>query len=309
VTLEEDVMKLDRRDFVRLGGVGAAGILGSSCNFIRSLFPPRSSNSLTVRIRGLCLVERLQNAVNVHLVDATLFDPMYPHVPYLSVLATDIDSSTTAPSIDDPYKSGRKVFDLKNKTVSLDVGLTGGPDLTANDDDIDENIPADDAHWKSVKLSARLSTLCGATRITGSSKFYGNVPIEHGRLEGMKPVSSIGLSTLWQFDRVQGGVPQKIVKQALTDTLACTIPIAGTTATFRLDGQTVVVKLSADVTVQNLPRPDVAGACKSTNPCVDHLAMLYAVVDKQFDPTANPMKDQKPPQTGADPDYCPPGSI
>jgi hypothetical protein len=305
-------MGIDRRDFVRLAAVLATGALGAAC-------PPRqtslsSQRRLNVYIRGLSLVRRSGNAFTLYFVDATKFDPSQFHVvehhPYLSVRNEDIDSASTAPRVDDGYESGRKVFDLKNKTVTLDAGLSGSPDVGFSDDNIGEDLP-DDAHWKSVRYAARLPTLCGATMITDTSKFCGTLTLEHGRLEGIKPKSEYGRKVVWNFTRKVNGATQKVVKQAMTDTLNCEVDAANSTAIFNIGSQTAVVKLPATVYVQNLPLdPSAAGTCKGPTPCVDHMAMFYELVDKQWVPDAT-AEPQPPPPVGAsvDPDYCPPGSI
>ena len=95
----------------------------------------------------------------------------------------------------------------------------------------------------------------------------------------------------------------------MTDTLNCEVDAANSTAIFNIGSQTAVVKLPATVYVQNLPKdPDAAGTCKGPKPCVDHMAMFYELVDKQWVPDA--AAEQPPPLgTSVDPDYCPPGSI
>jgi hypothetical protein len=303
-------MGLYRRDFVRLAAALATGALGSACSrLFRS-----SQRRLNVHIRGLSLVQRSGKAFTLYFVDATQFDPSQFHVvehhPYLSVRNEDIDSSSTAPRVDDDYHSGRKVFDLKNKTVTLDAGLSGSPDVVFSDDDIGEDLP-DDTHWKSVKYAARLPTLCGATMITDTSKFCGILTLEHGRLEGIKPESEYGRKVVWNFTRKVNGATQKVVKQALTDTLNCEVNAANSTAVFNIGSQTAVVKLPATVFVQNLPKdPSAPGTCKGPTPCVDHMAMFYELVDKQWVPDAISDPQPPPPVTpSVDPDYCPPASI
>jgi hypothetical protein len=305
-------MGIDRRNFVRLAAALATGALGSACS--RQL-SPTGQRRLNVNIKGLSLVQRSGNAFTLHFVDATKFDPNQFHViehhPYLSVSNQDIDASSTAPSVNDPYQSGRKVFDLKDKTVTLDAGLSGSPDVAFNEDNIGEDLPGDDAHWKSVKYAARLPTLCGATMITDNSKFCGTLTLEHGRLEALKPESQYGRSVVWNFTRKVNGTPQKVVKQALTDTLNCEINAANANAIFNIGSQTAVVKLPATVVVYNLPtNPSTPGMCQGSRPCVDHMALFYQLVDKQWVPDA--ISDPQPPPpvaSSVDPDYCPPGSI
>ena len=87
-------MKTNRRTFVRIGSAAAVAAAASACKW------PWSKTLLTVQIQGLCLVERNGGAVTVHFVDPMKFDRSVvmtgEHLPYLSVLETDLISSTLA---------------------------------------------------------------------------------------------------------------------------------------------------------------------------------------------------------------------
>lgn len=303
-------MSLNRRQFVKVGLVGAAGIGSASCRWwCPWCADPQAS--LAVSIKGLILAERSPQAVTVHLLDAAKFSLM-THQPYLIVPAGLIDSAgTSAPSITDPHDPSMRLFDLSNKTVALDVGNTGGPDLGFNDDPIDENIPADADHWKSVMFSARLRTLCGATKIADRSKFVTSVALEHGHLHSIRPDTMLGQQQIWEFTRKLGdGSTQKVVRQVMTNTLVCDVPVKGQTARFLIGGQPLVLKLASPgaVTLRNMPPPGMTGVCKSTMPCVDHMEAFYDIVDAAFKPTAKPV-NLVPTSPSAEPDYCPPGTV
>jgi hypothetical protein len=302
-------MALNRREFVQLGAVGTAGILSASCTWPWGK-PPASA--LQVNIKGLILVERFPQSVTVHLVDAAKVGLMTAHEPFLAVPASLIDSSaTSAPSQPDPQDATLRLFALTNKTLTLDASHSGGPALEFNDDPIDENVPPDDDHWKSVKFSARLSTLCGATKIIERGKFASSLAIEHGRLHSIKPDTLLGRQQVWQFTRkMTSGPDQKVVKQVMTNTLVCDVPVQGTSATFLIGTQPLVLNLSSPgaVTLRNLPPHGTIGMCKATVPCVDHMEVFYDLVDSVFRPTAQPANIVAT-GPGAEPDYCPPGTV
>jgi hypothetical protein len=304
-------MSLNRRQFVEAGLVSAAGIMSASCKWWCPWCTDPQVSSLAVNIKGLILVERFPKTVTLHLVDWSKVGLMV-HQPYLSVPAALIDSSgTSAPSITDPKDPSMRLFDVTNKTLTLDPGNAGGPDLGCDDDPIDENVPADDNHWKSVMFSARLRTLCGASKISDRSKFVTSLALEHGHLHSIKPDTTLGQQQIWEFTRtLNTGATQKVVKQVMTNTLVCDVPLTSPTAKFMIGGQPLALTLMSPgaVTLRNMPPPDVMGVCKGTPPCVDHMEVFYDLVDFAFKPTAKAANIVAT-GTSAEPDYCPPASI
>ncbi len=297
-------MKLNRREFVRIGTVGAAGVLTSSCG----PFGPKQTGLLTVRIQGLCFVERLTNAINVHLVDGNKVSMGVAHEARLVVPDALVDASTTAPSTLNPADQTR-VFDLTGKNVTMPP--SGTADLKVNADPLPACttpaaacIPGDHS-WGSVKFAADLLTLCGSNTIKDPSKFYGSLLLEHGELHAVKPDSQLGQSTIWTFFNGT----QQIAQQVMTDTLHCDVPVSGSLAVFNIGAQKLVLNVGsmAVVTLKNLPPSTMVGVCKATPPCVDHLASLYEIVDAKFTPTVKATMT-RPLAPGAEPDYCPPGA-
>ena len=187
---------------------------------------------------------------------------------------------------------------------------SGSADLTINEDPIpacstpaSACIPGDDS-WSSVKYAAQLSTLCGSTKITDSTKFSASLLLEHGNLHSVKPDSMLGWSTIWTIRKGS----EQIAQQVLTDTLHCDVPVSGSLATFNIDALKLVLTpgSNAVVTLRNLPPAGTSGMCKGTSPCLDHLESFFELVDAQFMPTVQATMT-RPMAPGIEPDYCPPG--
>ena len=281
--------------------------------------PKPNPSTLTVRIKGLAIVETVGHTMQVNLMKGS------GHTPYLSFAKGMITSSTTAPTDDTlSDETGREGYDLSSVTsLTLDIGNSTAADLTKQDDAITDQLPAvnDDDHWKSVRYAARLGVITNATKITDRSQFYpAQLVLSHGTMKARTPKSVFGRSYTWTFQQYSGATPGNVVvTQAMSDTLANEIPVSGTTATFKLDGNTVVIDLTkGDVLLRNSPPKGTTGVCKGlpsspTMPqtgCVDHLAMLYALTDA---PTPYPVgvgnlkiSDPGLSLPGAEPDYCPP---
>lgn len=311
-------MRVNRRDFVRLGTLGTAGVLGlgSTC------WPHRHNQaaSLHIRIQGLCLVERFLSAATVHLVDGDRLN-LDPHVTTLTVPASLVARADGFYFLTDTTQEHEmRVFDLTGMTMKVADSSSGGPDLTFDDGPIPMCVKpddpacvpavADDSHWSSLKFAAQLSTLCGSTRIVDTKKFFGSLILERGRLQSAKPADVIGLNYTWTFTReTVGGLDQVIAQQVLTDTLMWTGPstLAGTTFTFADDARTIVLKpgFPAVVTLKNLPSLNTRGKCKGVEPCLDHLEALYDLVDAQFRPKVTHFRVISG-DPNIRPNYCPP---
>ena len=321
-------MKVNRRDFVQIGTVGTVGVLGlgASCPHKGDETP-----SLQIKIQGLCIVERFPAAANVHLVDGNLVN-LGPHATTLTVPSSLVDEKKTNVEYLTDTKRDMRVFDLTSKDMTIhrtgEETTTPPPaDLTFDDGPIppcataggEACFPADD-HWTSLKFAAQLSTLCGSTTIspTSKSKFYGSLLLEHGHLQSAIPEDPDGRNYTWTFTRKVAGAPdQQIAQQALTDTLVCCVPstMAGMTIKFEKDSSLQIVLkpgFPAVVTLKNLPPLNTHGDCKVTNPCLDHLEALYGLVDAQFTPTVvatlkpAPGVEYDPSGPGLRPNYCPP---
>src|SRR6476660_4918013 len=121
-------MKVNRRDFVRMGTVGTVGVLGwgASCPHKGDETP-----SLQIRIQGLCIVERLPNAANVHLVDGDLLN-LGPHETTLTLPTSLVDDIRTTPDLH--YltdQEGMRVYNLTGRDLRMES--SGNADLTFDD--------------------------------------------------------------------------------------------------------------------------------------------------------------------------------
>jgi len=304
-------MSINRRDFIRLGAVGTAGLAASASSCWSS------QKELRIVIRGLCFIERRGNAIDVHVIDANQLAQtahLLPHNSVLSVRTSDLQSAT-APSLgmDEWDPTARSVYNLAGKPMVLDAGLSGAPNLNFDDGPIDETngtIPgASDSAWASLKFGVRLKTICRLQQVTvDSSKITSKVTLEHGHLKAMRPVQpdgtpSLGTNTSWRFSDTGG----QIVNQAMTNAFLYTVSTSSSTATFNIGTQNVVVKLPSEVWIRNLPSRNAPDTCANgATACADHLAAYYAIIGVTTPPTlvATPQGPQSP---GIEPNYCPPG--
>jgi hypothetical protein len=304
-------MRIDRRNFVRVGAVGAAALASPSCRWIEDFYKKR----LRIVIRGLVFVDQRTKAMDAHLLNAFAVG-MLPHEAVLSVPSTSLDAAaSTAVSATDPWDGSRLVFDLSSHSVTLDAGISTGPDLDFNNDPIGQDPPGTtDAKWKSLAHGVRLRTVCQMPSITiDSSKVTSKVTVEHGEMVGLfpKPMvgggESLGQHARWTFNDPSTG--NVIVKQALTNAFLCTVRTDQSTATFQIDGKTVVVKLPAEVWLRNLPKFGLSDPCTppTATPCADHLHAYYTLIGCPKPPNLSVVMVTTP-KTGVEPNYCPPGN-
>jgi len=310
-------MKVNRRDFVRIGTVGTAGVLGLGA----SCWPHKGKEtpSLQIRIQGLCLVERFPTKAKVHLVDGDRVN-LGPHQITLTVPASlVVDKGMTVQYLTDldPHGTRFYVFDLTGKDLTVTGLLSGDADLTFDDGPIPACATLDGvaclpaaSSWTSLKYAAHLSTLCGSTRITDRTKFYGSLMLDHGHLQSAIPEDPDGQNYAWTFN-MPNAPHKQITQQVMTDTLVCNAPSTSTGTTFEYgpkeDPKRIVLKpgFPTVVTLRNLPPPNTEGMCKGTKPCLDHLEALYDLVDAKFRPTVHATLIRTGPP-GVRPNYCPP---
>src|SRR4051794_6933434 len=93
-------MRIQRRDFVKLGAAGVAGAANFSqygCVDNELTVAAAGGGSLQVRIRGLSLLEYQKTAhtLVLRMLDATKFG-MPPHMARLSVAAAAVDKDATS---------------------------------------------------------------------------------------------------------------------------------------------------------------------------------------------------------------------
>jgi hypothetical protein len=303
-------MSLDRRKFVYLGALGTAGLSVGACS---SWFGSKSlaTNPLRVVIRGLSYVERHGHTIDVHLIDATKVGLM-AHEPVVSIAKSDLISGTGP---DDPFDGTRVTFAVDQGTkVTLEAGIGGPADAGEEDQPITENLPPEtDDGWKSIKYAARIKTICqlSSDPTVNPAKVAGLLTLEHGKLRSMLPrqmdgSNSLGTKVRWLF-KDSGGV--KIVKQAMTNALLCTVPAQGTSATFHIGANNVVIKLPSEVWIRNLPPKGMPDPCTDgSDACADHLSGYYSFFDIANPPKLEVDKTAAGALTGIEPNYCPPSA-
>jgi hypothetical protein len=324
-------MNADRRSFLvgTLFGI-VLGFAGALAAWMKQWFPFTAVNpakstlvptaTFAVKIQGLAIVERSGSSVNINLVDPSKMS-MPVHVPYLSAPKSQVNPSKCSPNPPptDPLDSGRYAFDLTSiSTLTMDSGSNAPADLDSDDGDIDDKLPpTGNSHWSSTKYLARLKTIAKATAISDRTKLFKAVlTLTHGHLHCVSPESYVGRNYVWTFTRhfTDGKADEQTAKQAMSDTLECSVPVVGSSVTFRADGNVLVVDAAGEALIRNLP--SAAAICQPTSSpppaCVDHLTMLYMVTDA---PTPYPVgvgvidPNGPPSDPGLLPDYCPPGSI
>jgi hypothetical protein len=302
-------MSLDRRKFVYLGALGTAGLSVGAC---RSWFGSKSAtNPLRVVIRGLSYVERHGHTIDVHLIDASKVGLM-AHESVLSIAKADLLSGTGP---DDQWDGNRVTFAVDGGTkVTLDSGNGGPANAEAEDQDIAEDLPPEtDDGWKSIKFAARIKTICqlGSDPTVNPAKVAGMLTLEHGKLRSMVPRlmdggNSIGTRVKWHFTD-SGGV--KVVTQAMTNALLCTVPATGTSATFHIGAKNVVVKLPSEVWIRNFPPHGTPDGCSDgSNACADHLSGYYNFFDIMNPPKVTAEKVGAAALPAIEPNYCPPSN-
>lgn len=300
-------MSFDRRSFVRLGALGSAGLSVGACRWFQS--DAGATKPLRVVIRGLTYVERHGKTIDVHLIDAMKVGLM-GHEPVLSIAKADLISGTGP---DDAWDANRVTFAVDSgKKVTVDAGIGGPPDADEENGDIGEDLPAEtDDGWKSVKYAAKIKTICklASDPTVNPAKVAGVMTLEHGRLRSMVPRlmdggNSIGTRVKWHFTDSGGN---KIVTQPMTNALLCTLQAHGTSATFHVGSDNVVVKLPAEVWIRNLPPHGTPDNCADqSQACADHLSGYYNFFEIANPPKVAAEKVGSAALPGIEPNYCPP---
>jgi hypothetical protein len=317
-------MKVNRRDFVRVGALGAAGVVATSCGQCGSgpstpgVAPDTAKGpptDLTIRIKGLALVHRTPPSLTVHLINGTLVG-MPAHLARLVVPATLIDASSTVAHTPHPNDANMRVIDLTNKAVSIPGTGGGAPNIAVFDNPIGSTIPPNANAWRSIRHSAYLPTLTGATTVTDTTKFYGSVVINHADVDVAPPEGLTGNTTIWTFKNPTTSLPVT-PPQAVSNVLQCKTKVHAGGPTFTIGSQTLVLVpgQSGVITISNDPVPPPPGplvppyACSGGQPvCADHLHVYYDLVNAAVKPIAEGVL---PSGSAAltDPNYCPPGFI
>jgi FtsP/CotA-like multicopper oxidase with cupredoxin domain len=301
-------MNVDRRQFIQAGA--AAILAGGACGRDggRKLQP---NGTLQVSFEGLYLLQRQNNAVTVHLVDATKVG-MAAHVPQLIAWKSALDTTqTSAPTIKATAGSDEKwIWHLQGVNLTMPPSASGTNDLETDSPSSEDSmdIPATDQGWHSPARMADMRVLCGATTIATPSAIASSLALTHGKLTVQKPVG-VGSQTVWVFTDPYGN---QLKRGALSDNLLYTSTAGASALTINVGTTGKIVFLpnaQATVDVTNLPASSLPPCPAPCTPNMNHFAALASVVDKKFLPTITvaSFNPTQPFDLGAD--YCPGGSI
>ena len=319
-------MKLNRREFVRLGTLGSAGFL-TACGSSNSTTPGNSSTplaantpitDLTLEVKGLIIAQWAKPALRLHLIDGAAVG-MPAHFARLKVPKDMIDPSSTVAHTPDPEDLDGRLIDLTNKSITLPGTGTAPPSIEVNESPIGTGVPSTPEGWRSVRHSAYLPTISGATQITDTTKFYANVLVNHASVTCGPPEGTTGLTTVWTFRDPSTGQPIA-PPQAMSDVLVCRTKIVPGQASLMIGNQTLVLKpgQAGTIVITNEPAPPPPGqnppACPNNKKvCAEHLSVYYALVNATVKPVVEGTvvtPGVKPANTTLiDPNYCPPAFI
>jgi hypothetical protein len=333
-------MRLDRRDFMRIGAAGilvGAGCDGtkkasqsaaapgasvaSLCDLLPS--PPGPPHKvLEVQFKGLFLIEHDTGtkSATIHLLDGQKLNIPMPHIARMSAFKSTIDETQTQrPDSDHVTPAGNDeiwCWDLQGKAVTI-VDATGGtPDLDVDETSSDDpqEMPASDAGWASLVRVPDLKVAFGATGLIPnvSTYYVTTIALSHGHFGPEVPGSKntdIGPNAVWKFEDPRNGAPT-LFQRALTDRVLYTLSTQNKSRTITVDNVQIVFKpdVHAPVTISNAPGNIPCGTpCK---PDMDDFHYYRALVaGSQFDPTITLAKFTPPPQGNAGSNYCPGGRI
>jgi hypothetical protein len=313
---KEQQMKLNRREFVRVGSIGAAGMLVGCEQRQPAGAPPAvpassKATSLEIQIKGLVLAHWTKPSLTIRLIDGNAVG-LGAHLAHLAVPADRIDPASTVPHTPHPRDTSLRVIDLSNKSVTLPA--TAGSGVTVEDAPIQSALPATPEAWRSIRHAVYLPTVAGATQAGDTSKVYATVLINAGHLECDEPEGEVGGVYLWTFKNPQTG--QAVApEQAVTNVLLCTTSFAAG-STFMVGSQTLVLTPGpvAKVTISNEPRPLPPGTSPPVctggrQVCADHLSVYYDMVNATVKPIAEGRRVTPASAPLVDPNYCPPAFI
>ena len=311
-------MKLNRREFVRLGALGSAAMITARCGPGGSTPTPGNSSTppsataspiidAKILIQGLVIAHWAKPSLQVHLIDGALVG-MPAHLARLKVPTTMIDPSSTVAHTPDPADINARLIDLTNKSVTLPGTGSAPPNIDVDESAIGSGLPSDNG-WRPIRYSAYLPTLCGATQITDSTKFYGSVLINHAKIGCIKPVG-LGATTIWTFRNPSTGQPVA-PPQVVSDVIQCETKFVPGQAAFMIGNQSLVLVpgQTGEIVISNEPPKGTLGSCPGNKkPCATHLNVYYGLVNASVSPVAEGAE----PSGGtafADPNYCPPSFI
>jgi hypothetical protein len=307
-------MRLDRRQFIRLGSIAALGGYGCGGSSDSSNPTPGSGpKSLQIDFQGLYVLERKQPGVVVHLLDAMALG-LPPHAAELSVLKSYLDEAKTSmPDRKDPAGSDEYwVWLLQGKDVTTPVSPNGTRDLTVDESSSEDNqpIPSSEAGWHSLFRVPDLKSFCGATKITKPADFLSSIALTHGHFTVLKPSNFIGQQEVWIVTDPSG---KELARRAFSDRVSYSCPGQGASSlAIQVASQPIVFKpgVDAKVSINHLPSVQVPPCTLPCTPNMYHFSALCKVVDATISPTivaSGPITQMVGNLAGAD--YCPGGQI
>src|SRR6266542_3314385 len=250
-------MSVDRRECMRIGAVGIAGTYLTGCGSNRSLISAGPSGpELRIRVRGLCLLERFEHRMVVHVVDGPKV-AIPPHRAVLKFRRSALDPAHTSnPS--DKVDVGQPstetwLFDLAGKQVSILDQRSEGDSLEYDTSDIPLPKPADGDSMSSTRWIPDLKRLSGATMRKQVDAFNCQIVLKRGRIEGARPTTKTWTKVVWTFKKPNSGAV--VQEQALTDIVLYRGPLNGQSPVIGIGSDIVTLKpgTSEGVTIENLP--------------------------------------------------------
>jgi len=328
-------MRLDRRDFIRLGAAGI--LLGPGCGPGKSETPPPTSvnpptgstvspppgpKQLEVEFKGLYLIEHQAGtkSATIHLLDGQKLNIPMPHIAQMSAFKSTIDETQTQkPDPNHVIPAGNDeiwMWDLQGKAVTI-VDATGGtPDLNVDETSSEDPLetPTSKAGWASLARVPDLKVAFAATGLISnpSSYYVTTIDLSHGHFGAEVPGdknTDIGPNAVWKFEDPRNG-GTKLFQRALTDRVLYTLSTQTKSRTITVDNVQIVFKpdVHAPVTISNVPPNIPCG--KPCKPDMDDFHFYRAlVVNSKIDPTITLAKFTEPPQGNAGSNYCPGGRI
>lgn len=318
-------MSVDRREFIKIGTAGMAGTYLAGCGNSNSpgtadgrRVPGGSGGpELHIRLRGLCLLERGDHRLTVHVVDGPKVS-MPIHRPVLRVRKSALDTTLTPRPVDSNVidvgqpTTETWLFDLAGQQVSI-LDQSNEPDTLSYDtSEITGEMPADGDDMRSNKWVPDLKQLCGATRKTRDDAYNCQIVLKRGFVQGTRPSSRTWTKVVWTFKNPSNG-GNVAAPQAFTDTVLYRCPLNGQSPIIKIGSTQVTLKPEASefVSIENFPEvPE--GTPDPTAPfTLGHFTALYELVDRAFMPitSAEPPNRRACKDCDVEPIFCPLGGI
>ena len=212
-------MRFDRREAIKVGSVGIAGMyLGASCF---------DKPALQLRFRGMFLMESHGRELTAHAVDSAKIGIAEPHRVVLRVGLKALDQKLTTVEKSRKKDEGRDnenwEWDLAGKQVSILEPSSDADPLEFDHSKPTLPNPGTNGSWQSVALIPDLKRLSGASKRIRDDAFSCQITLREGRVEADRPKELFGQHVVWTFKKKN--TDQVVQEQALTDTILCKIPL------------------------------------------------------------------------------------